>query len=305
MGRYLNVGVIQMPITTDVEKNLIFLEDALEKIMLNPRKPDLVVGCESVAAELGEPIPGPQSDKWAKMAKAHEIYFIPGSMGEWDEGLNKMGPYYNTAPVYGPDGRLVTKYRKMAPYHPLENGIPGDKYCVFEIPENKAKIGLQICYDLNFPEISRNEALMGAEVLVKITLDPSELHRINKHLHYARAIENQAFLVSTNATGEYMSNLTCGNSLVIDPEGQLMWETGETPCNAVITLDLDVVSRVRQYGSVYMDHYLQHLRDYNFPMPFAGKVGEAPVFKNLEATAQNVDQYIAAQNKLNGLSGPA
>lgn len=298
MGRYLNVGIIQMPVGTDIQKNLSVLEKSLDALMLNPRKPDLVVGCESVAADIGEPIPGPQSDKWASMAKKYEIYFIPGSMGEWDHGLSKEGPFYNTAPVYGPDGSLITKYRKMAPYRPLEDGVPGNEYCVFPIPEKDTHIGLQICYDLNFPEISRNETLMGAEVLVKITLDPSELRRINYHLHFARAIENQAFMVSTNATGEYMANLNYGNSMVVDPEGLLLWEAGESPCNAVITLDLDQVSRARQYGSVHMNHYLQHLRDYNFPMPYAGRAGEAPVFDSLRATCQNMEQYLKAREEL-------
>ena len=300
MGRYLNVGIIQMPVTEDVNKNLAFLEEAVERVMMNPRKPDLVVGCESVGMDIGETIPGPQSDIWGKIAKKHSIYFIPGSMGEWDEGLSKDGPYYNTAPVYNPDGELVCKYRKMAPYRPLEDGIPGSEYCVFEIPERKAVIGLQICYDLNFPEISRNLTLMGAEVLVKITLDPSELYMINKYLHYARAVENQAYMVSVNATGPFMSNLSYGNSMIVDPEGRLVWEAGEIPCNAVITLDLDEVTRTRQYGSVHMDHYLQHLRDYNFPMPFAGKIAEAPVYKNIEKTSQSIDEYIAAREKING-----
>lgn len=164
----MNIGIIQMPVSTNVQNNLLCLEDALDALMLNPRKPDLVIGCESVAADIGESIPGPQSDKWATMAKKYNIYFIPGSIGEWDQHLSKEGPFYNTAPVYGPDGTLITKYRKMAPYRPLEDGIPGKEYCVFSIPEKNTCIGLQICYDLNFPEISRNETLMGAEVLVKI-----------------------------------------------------------------------------------------------------------------------------------------
>ena len=298
MSRYMNIGIIQMPVSTNVQNNLLCLEDALDALMLNPRKPDLVIGCESVAADIGESIPGPQSDKWATMAKKYNIYFIPGSIGEWDQHLSKEGPFYNTAPVYGPDGTLITKYRKMAPYRPLEDGIPGKEYCVFSIPEKNTCIGLQICYDLNFPEISRNETLMGAEVLVKITLDPSELRRINYHLHFARAVENQAFFISTNATGNYISNLNYGNSMVIDPEGLLLWEAGESPCNAVITIDLDQVSRVRQYGSLHMDHYLQHLRDYNFPMPYANEVAKAPVFKNIKATCQNIDQYLKARKEL-------
>lgn len=298
MGRYLNVGIIQMPVGTDTKENLSVLEESLEAIMLNPRKPHIVVGCESVAGDIGQPIPGPQSDRWAAMAKKHEIYFIPGSMGEWETGLCENGPFYNTAPVYNPHGELITKYRKMAPYRPLEDGIPGKDYCVFSLPEKDTKIGLQICYDLNFPEISRNLALLGAEVLIKITLDPSELHKINYHLHFARAIENQAFMVSTNATGKYMANLNCGNSMVIDPEGQLIWEAGENPCNSVITLDLDMVTRARQYGSLHMDHYMQHLRDYNFPMPYAGKIEKAPLYKNIRPTCQNLEQYLTTRREL-------
>ena len=301
MRRFLNIGIIQMPITTDIHENLSYLEDAVERIMLNPRKPDLVVGCESVAMDIGEPIPGPQSNIWAGIAKKHGIYFIPGSMGEWDEELSPDGPYYNTAPVYDPSGKLLCKYRKMAPYRPLEDGVPGDKYCVFEIPERNTKIGLQICYDLNFPEISRNLTLLGAEVLVKITLDPSELYSINKHLHYARAVENQAYMVSVNATGPFMANLSYGNSMVVDPEGRLVWEAGENPCNAVITLDIDEVTRTRQYGSFHMDHYLQHLRDYNFPMPFAGNIADAPVYKNIDMTSQNIRLYLEARRKINEL----
>jgi len=288
-----------MPITTNIQENMAYLEDAVERIMLNPRKPDLVVGCESVAMDLGEPIPGPQTDKWAGIAKKHGIYFIPGSMGEWAEGLAPEGPYYNTAPVFGPDGKLLCAYRKMAPYRPLEDGVPGNTYCVFEIPERKTVIGLQICYDLNFPEISRNLTLLGAEVLVKITLDPSELYSINKHLHYARAVENQAYLVSVNATGPFMANLSYGNSMVVDPEGRLVWEAGENPCNAVITLGLDEVTRARVYGSFHMDHYLQHLRDYDFPAPYAGRIAEAPVFKSIGKTSQDISLYIEARNKIN------
>ena len=90
------------------------------------------------------------------------------------------GQFYNAAPIFGPDGRLIDVYRKMAPYRPAEPAVPGRRYVVFDIPEKQTKVGVQICYDLNFPEISRNETLMGAEVLVKLTMDPTELYQINK-----------------------------------------------------------------------------------------------------------------------------
>ena len=86
---------------------------------------------------------------------------------------------------------------------------------VFDIPEKKTKVGVQICYDLNFPEISRNEALMGAEVLVKLTMDPQELYKLNEHYHYVRALENQAYLVCTNGTGFFGSHQLYGHSQII------------------------------------------------------------------------------------------
>lgn len=61
-------------------------------------------------------------------------------------------------------------------------------------------------------------------------------------------------MISTNATGEYMANLNCGHSMVIDPEGMLMWEAGENPCNAVITLDLTMT------GSLF------HIFIFNLPI---------------------------------------
>ena len=106
---------------------------------------------------------------------------------------------------------------------------PGREYMVFDIPEKKTKVGVQICYDLNFPEISRNETLMGAEVLVKLTMDPQELYKLNEHYHYVRALENQAYLVCTNGTGFFGSHHLYGHSQIISPEGHCIWEAGETP----------------------------------------------------------------------------
>ena len=180
----------------------------------------------------------------------------------------------------------------MAPWRPAEQfSAPGHEYCVFEIPEKKTKIGLQICYDLNFPEISRNETLMGAEVLVKLTMDPQELYLLNKHIHYARALENQAYLVSTNGTGFFNAINLYGNSLVISPEGNVLCEAGQTPCAFTVTLDLDLVTRCRQKGTMFMDHYLRHLYEYEFPAPYAGDLRSAPVFKDLKAAPASAEEY--------------
>lgn len=291
MDRFLNVGVIQMPIKEDTVQNYHYLEDALERIMSGYHKPELVVGVECLQSYTPEPIPGPSSDYFAGLAKKYGIYFIPGTVYEYSDTLPE-GLFYNTAPVYNPEGELIDTYRKMAPWYPSEEfACPGDHYVVFEIPEKKTKIGVQICYDLNFPEVSRNETLMGAEVLVKLTMDPQELYQLNKHVHYTRALENQAYLVSTNCVGPYGGFQMYGHSQVISPEGNLIWEGAQEESIATVTLDLDLVKRCRTYGTCFMDHYLQDLKYYNFPMPYAGKIDQAEVYEQMPEPPVNVAAY--------------
>lgn len=164
---------------------------------------------------------------------------------------------------------------------------------VFDIPEKNTKVGVQICYDLNFPEISRNETLMGAEVLVKLTMDPQELYKLNEHYHYVRALENQAYLVCTNGTGFFGSHHLYGHSQIISPEGHCIWEVGETPTICTMTLDLDLVTRCRKYGTNFQDHYLRHLFEYNFPMPYADDFKKAPLYKEIGEGPRNVAEYDA------------
>lgn len=293
MGRFLNVGVIQMPCSEDTAINLKWIEEKTDMLMQDPHKPDLVVGVECMEAFTPDTIPGAMTDFFASIAKKHHIYFIPGTMYEIDPELPE-GRFYNTAPIFNPDGEMIGKYRKMAPWQPGEDlAEPGKEYMVFDIPEKQTKVGVQICYDLNFPEISRNETLMGAEVLVKLTMDPQELYKLNEHYHYVRALENQAYLVCTNGTGFFGSHHLYGHSQIITPEGQCIWEAGQEPTICTMTLDLDLVTRCRKYGTNFQDHYLGHLFEYNFPMPYADDFKKAPLYKEIGEGPKNAAEYDA------------
>ncbi|HML37077.1 MAG TPA: carbon-nitrogen hydrolase family protein [Bacillota bacterium] len=299
MGRFLNVGIIQMPVSKDTSVNLNYIEKKVNDLMCAYHRPELILGVEGgIGYFTPQEIPGPITDFLGRIAKKNGIYFIPGTMYE-----KKGDAIYNAAPIFNPKGELIAVYRKMAPWRPAEDAAaPGYEYVVFDIPEKETKIGVQICYDLNFPEISRNETLMGAEVLVKITMDPEELYRLNKPVHFTRALENQAFLVSTNGVGPFGGTYMYGNSLVINPEGQLLWEAGPQETLATVTLDLDLVSRSREYGTIFMDHYLQHLKEYAFPMPYANNLSEAPLYKTLGAAPRNVAQYETQVEKIGSLN---
>lgn len=291
MGRFLNVGIIQMPVSEDTVTNLKYIEEKTQALMKSYHKPELVIGVECIECFTPEYIPGSMTEYFGSIAKNHGIYFIPGTMYEKSDDLPE-GMFYNTAVVFNPKGELIGKYRKMAPWRPAEVAAePGREYLVFDIPEKDTKVGVQICYDLNFPEISRNETLMGAEILVKLTMDPQELYNLNKYVHYTRALENQAYLVSTNGTGFFGSSHLYGNSMIISPEGQQLWEAGQEPCIYTATLDLDLVRRCRETGTIFMDHYLKHLNEYHFPMPFAEDVRKAPLFKTLGIGPRNAEEY--------------
>ena len=291
MGRFLNVGIIQMPINRDTASNLKYISEKVDVFMSNYHKPELIVGVEGgIGYFTPQPIPGPISNFLAGIAKKHEIYFIPGTMYEVKGDL-----IYNSAPIFNPKGELIAVYRKMAPWRPSEDvTYPGKEYVVFDIPEKNTKIGVQICYDISFPEISRNEILMGAEVLVKLAMDPEELKAINKPVHFARAIENQAYLVSTNGVGFFGGSALYGNSSIINPEGALLWEGGSNETISSVTLDLELVRRSRGYGTLFLDRYLKHLKEYAFSMPYFENIPKAPLYQNLKEDPKkpsSIEQY--------------
>ena len=292
MGRYLNVGIIQMPVSRNTAVNLKYIEEKLAALMSGIHKPELVLGVECIECFTPEYIPGPMTDYFGGLARKYGVYFIPGTIYEKDDSLPE-GMFYNSAPIFNPKGELIDVYRKMCPWRPAEeHAAPGKRYVVFDIPEKQTKVGVQVCYDMNFPEISRAETLMGAEVLVKLTMDPQELYFLNTHVHYARALENQAYLVSTNGVGFFNNTHLYGHSQVIDPQGQLLWEADQVESIATVTLDLDLVHRCRKYGTLFLDHYLQHLRDYQLPpVPYTEDYSQAPVYKDLPPCPNNAAEY--------------
>ncbi|WP_379945745.1 carbon-nitrogen hydrolase family protein [Enterococcus devriesei] len=302
-NRFLNVGIIQQTITENPIENLKLWEEALTKLMASYHKPELVIGVETITPFYSEVIPeGPLCVYFSSLAKKYGIYLIPGTIGETFEGK-----LYNTAIFFNPKGEFIGKYRKMAPWYPAESHVtPGnieDNMQIFEIPEKRTKIGIQICYDINFPEISRNQALLGAEVLVKLTMDPEELRLTNDPFHEVRAIENQAFLVCTNGVGQFLENSLYGHSMVVNPEGKRIWEASHTPTTSCITLDLDQVTRCRQYGTLFLDHYLKHVKSFNIKRLYNENVSDAPLYKDLSNPPKNTEEYQKTISQELGLIG--
>ena len=201
---------------------------------------------------VAEPVPGPLTERIGELARSVGKWIVAGSIFERAE----HGGVHNTAVAFDPEGMLVATYRKIFPWMPYETSVPGDRLTVFDIPD-VGRFGLMICYDGWVPEIPRNLAWMGAEVILQPTLTKTSDRGLELVLARANAITNQAYVVSPN----YGALFGTGRSIIVDPEGLVLaqGDTGEEYLTQVI--DLDRARIVRQHGTAGINRLWQQLRD--------------------------------------------
>jgi len=171
--------------------------------------------------ELAETIPGKSTTALENLAKKTGTYIVFG-MPELSE--KTQATIYNTAVLVGPDG-FIGKYRKM--YLPTHSVFeekryfrPGYQTAVFET--ELGKIGLIICYDIFFPEVSRLARLSGAQLIVCISASPATRRTFFETLTVARAIENAAFLAYVNLVGVEDGLQFWGGSRIVGPNGKIL-----------------------------------------------------------------------------------
>ncbi len=191
-----------------------------------------------------EPIPGPTTERLRRKAIQHGIYLHCGSIPEAGPSREKV---YNTTVVYGPEGQELARYRKLHLYDVYHLGgkymesatvEPGNEVVTLEV--EGWRIGLSICYDLRFPELYRALAERGAQILMipaAFTLYTGKDHW--EALMRARAIENQAFVISPAQFGPHPPGLQCfGNSMVVDPWGTVIARAPEGEAVVQAVLDM-------------------------------------------------------------------
>jgi predicted amidohydrolase len=171
--------------------------------------------------ELAETSPGPSSQKIEEIAKKTGVHIIFG-MPEISEKTKTT--IFNTAVLIGPHG-LIGKYRKM--YLPTHSVFeekryfrPGYHAVAFDTP--LGKIGLCICYDIFFPEVTRLIRLQGAQLIVCISASPGIRRSYFEILTAARALENTAFLAYVNLAGVEDALQFWGGSRLISPTGEVL-----------------------------------------------------------------------------------
>ena len=198
------------------------------------------------------PVPNDVESAYCRLAAKHKIWLVPGSMYE-----HSGGAIYNTSPVINPEGEIITRYRKMFPFMPYEEGVtPGTEFCVFDVPE-VGRFGLSICYDMWFPETTRTLAAMGAEVILHPTLTPSIDRDVELSIVRATAAMNQCFVIDINGIGDGGN----GRSTLVSPTGDVLYLAGSNEELLPIEIDLDRVRRSREVGLKGLGQPLKSFRD--------------------------------------------
>jgi len=200
-----------------------------------------------------EAVPGVTTNRMAELAKARSVTLHLGSLLETSP---IKGKYYNTSVLIGPRGDIVASYRKIhlfdvnvpdAIVHRESDVVaPGTEIVVVRLAE--FVLGLSICFDVRFPELYRNLAQAGAEVIAI----PAAFNAVTGRAHWellvrARAVENHAFVVAAAQVGTTAEGIaTFGHSLIIDPWGEVLAEAmTDGPEVVMATLDLSEVARRR------------------------------------------------------------
>ena len=246
MNRLLGLGACQMEMNRgDVKGNLETLSRQIKNIKFYSPwvklicAPELFIPGMSPMEQTAQAIPGEITSFCADLAKTHAVYLIPGSLYEkTEDGI------YNTAPVFDPQGDLIASYRKMYPWRPHEKTKSGDRTVTFDIP-GVGTMGLCVCYDLWFPEVIRDLVWQGAEVVLIPTLTSTQDRRQELILCRAAAMVNQCYIVSVNG----LNPGGIGQSVIVDPEGNMIQQANQLPENMMAMLNLDMVHQVRTYGT--------------------------------------------------------
>lgn len=263
----VQVAVIQLSSQDDVNANLARVRELVleagrsgAELVALPEN-FAFMGEEAKRLEIAERIEsdpsGPIVAALRSAARDARVWLVAGGMPE--QSGDPARPF-NTSLLLEPDGRIVSKYRKV---HLFDVDLPdgtkllesaatsaGDEPNVNEISGRAGRpvnLGMTICYDLRFPELYRKLGERGARIVTV----PAAFTLITGKDHWhvllrARAIENQVFVLAPAQHGKHpRGRQTYGKSLIVDPWGDVLAQAAEGEGFAMARLDFAAQDRVR------------------------------------------------------------
>lgn len=222
------------------------------RLLLNAAEPEpgslvalpemFATGFSMDAAKIAE-APGDETEQFlGALAKEFGITLVGGVAIREDDGRTR-----NEAIAFSSAGELMCRYTKMRPFAPGQEDqhyAAGDRPTVFKW--GACVVSPFICYDLRFPELFREAAWHHQpQLFVVIANFPTKRIMHWVRLLQARAIENQAYVLGVNRIGDDPHYSYNGHSLIIDPQGDILANAGETEGVIQARLDLDALAKYR------------------------------------------------------------
>ena len=255
----MRAAAIQLTSTGDTDRNLTTADRLVRaaaaygaQLVVLPEKWSALGTGEAIRSG-AQPLNGP-AVSWARaIARELGLDLVAGSIAERIEGEDKLR---NTSVHVGPDGEVRATYRKLhlfdvevdgVTYRESEHEQAGDEIVLSRAADG-AGLGLTVCYDLRFPELFRELAVRGAEVITV----PSAFTLATTRDHWdtlvrARAIENGCYLVAANQIGEHAPGLRSGGrSMICDPWGVVLAVAPDAETLIVADLDMDALHEIRR-----------------------------------------------------------
>lgn len=212
-------------------------------------------------------IPGRATQAFAAVAAEHHLHCVVGMLERNGDRL------HNAAVLIGPEG-LVGTYRKT---HLPRGGVdrfvtPGDELKVFDTP--LGRIGIQICYDLRFPEVTRVLAIKGAQIVAHPTNWPVLALPTAAFVTRARAYDNRVVLATANRYGVDGWGEFCGHSQIVSLDGERLAQAGGDE-DALLFADVELPRASDRVIVTRPDEYELRLFEDRRPDLYDGLVAES------------------------------
>ena len=254
----IKIAAIQMPTVADKMENVRTVKTYLEKI--KDENPDFVILPEMFCCPYqtenfpiyAEKEGGPVWQQLSGYAKQYGIYLIGGSMPEKDA----EGNVYNTSYIFDREGKQIGKHRKVhlfdidvkggQTFKESDTLTAGDSDTVFDT--EFGKIGVMLCFDIRFPELSRMMVNDGAKVIFV----PAAFNMTTGSAHWelsfrTRALDNQIYMVGCAPARDVSAGyISWGHSIVTDPWGRVIDMLDEKKGILLAELDMDYEEQVRE-----------------------------------------------------------
>ena len=173
---------------------------------------------------LASTIPGRETELYGKKAKEKGVWLCVSVVERADNPNDKP---HNSMVIINADGEVALKYRKMIPWCPKEPWTPGEEMNVCDGPKG-SRLAMAICSDFDYPEIAREAAWKGANVILRPSKYMYPWDNIWDITNQVRAYENQMYVVAVNHTGNDAAYSYFGRSMVCDYDGNIIAKLGDS-----------------------------------------------------------------------------